>query len=105
MTTYVQDPVTRKFVEKSAYLAQVNAPAVHVTEPFVSPIDGTVIRDAAALRVHNRKHGVTDSRDYGAGYFEQKNKERGAAIQGQTAQDRQDRLNVLKHLTEDYNRR
>jgi hypothetical protein len=105
VTTYVQDPVTKKFVEKSKFLAQNNSAAVHTMEPFKSPIDGSIIRDPASLRAHNIKHGVTDSREYGPDYFERKRKEMAAQTMGQTPADKANRIEILKHLTENHNRR
>lgn len=33
-------------------------------EPFVSPVDGTVITGRKALREHNKRHNVTNAADY-----------------------------------------
>lgn len=99
MTTYVQDPITLKLVEKSKYLAGNHSAAVHVMEPFISPIDQSVITDGASLRAHNRKHGVTDQRDYGPDWFARKGRERDLRLQGQDKASKQDRLNALKQAT------
>ena len=101
---YVQDKETGKFVEK--HLATQNhSPAVHILEPFVSPIDGTVIRDAAQLRSHNKKHDVTDRRDWGPDWFERKGKELELKRQGLDPESKRERIAALKQATEDYNRR
>ena len=99
MTTYVQDPITGKFVEKQAFLAAGHSAAVHTLKPFVSPIDQTVISDPAQLRAHNIKHGVTDRRDYGESWFERKRGELESKRQSQDKQSKQERINTLTHLT------
>jgi hypothetical protein len=99
VTTYIQCKTTGKFIEKSKFLAEAHSAAVLVMDSFVSPLDGSLIRDPAQLRAHNRKHGVTDSREYGGDYFDRKNKERGTAIQGQARVDKQDRIEALKRAT------
>lgn len=33
-------------------------------EPFVSPVDGTLITGRAALREHNKRHNVTNVADF-----------------------------------------
>lgn len=97
--TYVQDPITKKFVEKRAFLDAANAPAVHTLRPFVSPIDKTVISDPAQLRAHNIKHGVTDRRDYGESWFERKRGDLERQRQGQDKESKRDRINALKQAT------
>ena len=94
--TYIQDPETGKFVEKQAFLASQHAPAVHTMQPFVSPIDGTLIRDPATLRAHNKKHGVTDRRDYGESWFERKRSELEMKRQQQDTASKRDRIEALK---------
>jgi len=64
--------------------------------PFRSPIDQTVISCPSNLRAHNKKHGVTNIRDYGANWFERKNKERGNEIQGNTKQAHNERIENVK---------
>lgn len=98
-TTYVYDPIQKKVVEKSKRTLPASH-AIHTMEPFVSPIDGSIIRDGAQLAAHNRKHGVTDHRDYGPDWFERKHKEHSAAIQGQTETDKAHRIELLKHASE-----
>ena len=98
-TTYIQDPETGKFIEKSKYQPPDTA-AVHTMQPFVSPVDGTVIRDSGQLRAHNRKHGVTDRRDYGESWFERKRGELEAKRQGTDKQSKQERINALNQTYE-----
>lgn len=69
-------------------------------ESFVSPVDKSVISDRAQLREHNRKHGVTDLRDYGDGYFERKASERSADMRGTSAKARNARINTIREAIE-----
>jgi hypothetical protein len=99
-TTYVRDPETGKFVEKSAFIAANQSAAVHTMEPFISPIDGSLIRDPAQLRSHNAQHGVTDSREYGDNWFEKKSRERDLRLTGQDKASKRDRIEAFKRATE-----
>ena len=100
-TTYLYDPKTKKVVEKSKHLAK-HSSAIHVFTPRISAIDGTEIRDAAQLAVHDRKYGVTDPRNYGPDWFTRKSKERDDRLTGQTKEDKQDRLNVIAREAHKY---
>ena len=65
-------------------------------ETFQSPIDQSVISCPSKLRAHNKKHGVTNIRDYGDEWFGRKNKERGDNITGNTKQARNERIENVK---------
>lgn len=100
---YVFDPTTKKVVEKSKYLGNGNSSArVHTFTPFTSPIDGTRIRDASQLASHDKKHGVTDPRNYGPDWFARESKARDDRLTGQTKVDRQERLNTIIPLANKY---
>jgi len=75
----------------------VNAPMVlPALEEFVSPVDKTVISDRGQLRRHNKKHGITNIRDYGEGWFEKKGKQMHQSRQGATKADKADRINTIR---------
>jgi hypothetical protein len=95
--TYVQDPKTKKFVEKSVFQAQHHA--VHTLEPFVSPIDGTFIHDSAQLRAHHKQHGTTDSRDYSPDTMQRASRARDMKLQGLDAASKKDRIEAFKRAT------
>lgn len=99
-TTYVQDPVTKKFVEKAALRANQSA-FIHTLDEFMSPIDQSIIRTPSDLRKHNLKHGVTDQRDYSPEFLEKATKERMA---GFNEQGRKDRVNDLNAAYEKHRR-
>ncbi len=94
-TTYVYDKATGKVVEKPKYRRDSMSAAVHTFDPFTSAIDGTRIRDAAQLASHDKKHGVTDPRNYGPDWFERESKRRDDRLTGQTKADKQDRVNAI----------
>ncbi len=62
---------------------------------FISPIDRSVVACPKGLREHNRKHGVTNVRDYGDNYFERRGKEKYAEQQGTTKEARADRRELI----------
>lgn len=75
---FIQHPITHELVPAEEYerpnerhhLVQSDI------EPFISPIDKTIISSRAHLREHNRKHNVTNAADYSTEYIEKKKAER-----------------------------
>lgn len=65
-------------------------------ETFVSPVDGSVISDRGQLRAHNKKHGVTNVRDYGDGYFDRNGREMHKRRQGNTEKDKTGRREAIR---------
>jgi hypothetical protein len=102
-TVYVQDPETKKFIEKKVFLQQQHA--IHTMKPFVSPITKELIRDAGQLRSHNAKYGVTDSRDYGPDWFDRKRGELENKRQGLDKESKNERIQALISATDNLNRR
>lgn len=79
MTTrrWVQCPVTHKLIPRDEYVRPVTKthdiqPDI---QPFVSPIDQTLISSRSQLREHNKKHGVTNAGDYSPEYLAKKRQE------------------------------
>ena len=70
-------------------------------EAFKSPIDGSIISCRSQLRTHNKKHGVTDIRDYSEEHFESHRERRENETIGNTKQAQNERKqlchDVLKH--------
>lgn len=94
--TYVYDPVQKKVVEKHKRI-DPSTYAIHTMEEFVSPIDQSIIRTPADLRAHNRRHGVTDMRDYSPEYLAKAQNERMA---GFNERGKQDMINDLNNAYE-----
>lgn len=63
-------------------------------EPFVSPIDGSVISGRRALEAHNRRHNVTNVADF-KNEWEAKAKERAKVFTPGSGHDRQKRREAL----------
>lgn len=99
--TFIYDPETKKVVEKTIFRRNHSA-AIHTFTSFTSPIDGSRIRDAAQLASHNKKHGVTDPRDYGPDWFKRESRSRDDRLQGQTKADKQSRLDAIIPLADKY---
>lgn len=113
---YIQDRETGKFIThdefNKKFYGDKKRNASHSIlgelEEFVSPIDGSLIDDRSKLRAHNKRHGVTDMRDYGPDYFDRKGKERKAKAEGATRQEKMNRVKeILKscNTLENLNRR
>ena len=107
---YVQDRETGKLVESGSVIPrEPTGPAiVPDIEPFESPIDGRPIKSRRDLRVHQEEHDVRLHGEYGENngkaYFERKQRERIRAGEGNTQQDRQERLRLLIESTNKYRR-
>lgn len=97
--SYVQDPITHKLVPKDEFYARSKVSTPHIIgsiDPFISPVDGSVIDDHGKLRDHNKKHGVTSLQDYPPGYFERKAKERDEYVTGRSPKAKQERINAIQ---------
>lgn len=62
--TYVQDKETGEWVEVQRSRSSGHFVRGDV-EPFVSPVDGSLIGSASQLREHNRRNGVVSMDDWG----------------------------------------
>tara|TARA_R110000803_G_C11989465_1_gene321778 strand:+ start:1020 stop:1352 length:333 start_codon:yes stop_codon:yes gene_type:complete len=101
MPTFVQDPETHELIPKEEYHAHLaeKGRAAYIRDdlsPFVSPIDGSVISSRTHLREHNRKHSVTDPRDYGPNWFERKAKERAVEYAGTSKKAKAERVEAIQ---------
>jgi len=97
--SYVQHPETGKLIPREEYVRPSNTeyPSVHgQIETFVSPIDGSVISDRSHLREHNKKHGVTDSRDYSPEFMAKRSAARESELKGTTRQAKAERVELIK---------
>ncbi len=90
--TYVYDSQLGKCVEKKPPVKSTLY-AIHTMTEFVSPIDKSTIRTPTDLRTHNKKHGVTDMRDYSPDFLAKAQKERMAGFNELGKKDRLGDLN------------
>lgn len=105
MPSWVQDPKTGKLIPKAEYHREQSLRMVMADiEPFVSPVDGSVIGSRSKLREHNKRHGVTDMRDYGDGYFERKAHERDNELHASTARQRRERCEAISESIDKLSR-
>jgi hypothetical protein len=105
--TWVQDPTTGKLVPKHEYQRRspdTTAAVQTDIDPFVSPITGRTITSRSVLRQHNTDHGVTDSRDYSDEFLLDRSNRRVAEAKGQTAQARQERINLITRELDKHGR-
>lgn len=70
----------------------------------MSPVDGTLIDDRGKLREHNKRHGVTDVRDYGDDWFKRRGVEKHAEMTGATPEAKKERIELIKHVLDHYSR-
>lgn len=99
MARFIQCPKTHKLIPANEYHRDEGQKGPLICadiEPVLSPIDGSVITTREQLRQHNKRHGVTDSRDYSASWFEKKKNERDRVLRGDTESARRDRIAALQ---------
>ena len=56
-------------------------------EPFVSPIDGSVISDRKQLREHNRKHNVVNANEFSAEFYREQAQKRADYFEGRRSKE------------------
>jgi hypothetical protein len=69
--SWIQHPITLELVPRDEYVRPKEyRHAIHgLIEPFISPIDKTMISDRKHLAEHNKKHNVTNSADFSPEYL------------------------------------
>lgn len=70
--------------------------------PFKSPVDGSIVSTRCQLKAHNKKHGVTDMRDYGGDWFKQRGEEMHNEKIGNTAQAKRERQEIVGNTLKQY---
>ncbi len=81
---FIQDPKTNQLVPAEEYYApRQQTHAVHDDlQPFISPVDGSVIGSQRQLRSHNDRHGVVSQAEYGGTHNEDAMRKRHDHFQG-----------------------
>lgn len=106
--SWVWHPITMELIPKSEYVRPetLSGPMIMKgIEEFKSPVDGSIISDRSKLREHNRRHGVTNIRDYGdKGYFDRKAGERQAELAGTSRRAKEERVDTIKRAIDQYRR-
>lgn len=69
-------------------------------EPFVSPVDGSVISGRAALREHDKRHGVTNVADF-KGQWQKQASDRAKLFTPGSGYDRERRVETIKRAYEE----
>ena len=73
----IKEDGTSEFVEISTSRPTHHSAAIQGDiEPFVSPVDGSVISDRKQLREHNLRNNVVNTAEFNPEFLERKRKER-----------------------------
>lgn len=102
--SYVQDPETGKLVPRETYGSNARPDAPMINKPFegfISPIDRKPVESRRQLAEHNKRHGVTDSRDYSANYLDRTTQQREAKS---TRDMKTSRISDLKRSLDHHSR-
>jgi hypothetical protein len=108
MPRWIQHLLTGELIPAHEYVRPNTnkTAAVHGDiEAFVSPVDRSVIDDRKKLREHNKRHGVTNTRDYGENYFKRKAKEREVALDTNNPKAKAARRDALSEAMAYHNTR
>lgn len=102
--SYIQDRTTGKLIPKEDYTDPRNRGVMIQAdiEPFISPITKEVITSRSQLRLHNKKHGVTDSRDYSSDFIKKRSDARVNEMMGKTPQAHAERIECVKRTLEKF---
>lgn len=64
--------------------SRVAAPAVHGDiQPFVSPVDGTLITDRKQLREHNKRNNVVSASEFDDSHYKRRAEEKQRLLNGE----------------------
>lgn len=97
------DPKVKELVEVTEQRSEPAAPLVMGDiPPFVSTVDGSIISGRAALREHNKRHGVTNAADF-THEWERAAEKRAEFFAGKSF-DRHERIEALKYAYEKHRR-
>lgn len=111
MPRYVQDRATGKLVEVPRVRVHVSDAPVVVgdIEPFVSPVDHSIITGRRSLRDHQKAHGVAQHGEYGEdngrAYFERADRQRHERRTFNTREDRESRRQLIARALDEQRRR
>lgn len=99
MPKWVQNPTTGKLVpaEEVDWDRYSTLPSQHIMddiEPFISPVDGTVVTSRSRLREHNARNGVVNYHEFD-GEWEKVAAKRQAVAEGRDPEAKKDRLNDI----------
>lgn len=100
---WIQHPITLELIPRDEYVPPKEARhfIFNDLQPFVSPIDGSVISDRRQYRNHCDKHGVRPASEFPPEHYAQKAKEREAHYKGQSSP--QEALKRKQALNEIWN--
>jgi len=97
--SWIQHPITHELIPREEYVRPDISKSTMIFkefQPFVSPIDRTLIDDRGQLRRNNQKHGVTNSQDYSPEYYTKKKNEREASLACSTKAQKAERIDAIK---------
>ena len=85
MARYIQDPVSHKLVPADTYFRpQTFSHSIHgFHEPYVSPVDGSIISDAKSLRNHNARNNVVHTSEFNGAEQGRRQAERERLLKGE----------------------
>ena len=99
--TYIQK--NGKFILKEHYIAPPRGVMIQADiKPFISPITKEVITSRSQLRIHNKRHGVTNSQDYSHEFMLKRSHERNNRMTGNNPEAKAERIECCKKTLEKF---
>jgi len=99
--TYIQKD--GKFILKEHYIRPPQGAMIQADiEPFISPITRKVITSRSKLRIHNKRYGVTDLRDYSHELMLKLSHERNNRMTGNNPEAKAERIECVKQTLEKF---
>ena len=104
MPRWRQDAETGKLVpiDESARRVDGTAFIQGDIEPFVSPLDGSVISDRKQMREHMQRHGVVHASEFSPDFYAEKRRERERLYTGEHTREQSQRRKEEIHRIIDH---
>ena len=100
---WIQDPITGKLISKDQFARKEKHHMImKPLEAFISPITKELITDRSQLRMHNKRHGVTNSADYSPEFMKKRSDARENELIGNTRAARSERLELINQSMRKY---
>ena len=103
MARFIQDAQTGKLIpaEQHRRADPNSATVIPDIEPFISPIDKTLVSSRSKLRDHQKVHEVTAHGEYGENngqaYFKRKQYERVQRMNGRAPEQQAERIEAIRN--------
>ena len=82
MPRWIQHPITHELIPAEEYVRPSSGGHYiqNDIEPFISPVDGTVVSSRREMKEHNKRNNVVPAQEYDQGHYDAHAKKRAKAL-------------------------